>query len=258
MGEIMQFIGKNGQEMMDIKLDNGKRVTISPNEWKNYEYILTNDPKTGKDKVEQKEIGSFIQFPLKLAYAMTIHKSQGLSLDAALIKLGNGCFAHGQLYTALSRYRSLKNLRIDRPVSVEDVIVNQHVVDFYKMIETKHLNSQQTVSIDIPLEYMDADKELLIKLTNRNLDDAPHNTEPPDDLVREHPHLDHLVVVYKNQTDVEQEKEAADKVNGIGFNKFDAPILTPIAEKYLSRGYLSESEFITVCTLIPKYHKQWE
>lgn len=119
VGEVLGFIKQAGTDAVRIKLDNGKTVTIGPNEWKNYQYVLTVDHKTGKEKVTQNEVGSYIQLPLKLAYAMTIHKSQGMSVDSVLIKLGNGCFAHGQLYTALSRCRSLKNLRIDRNIYAE-------------------------------------------------------------------------------------------------------------------------------------------
>ena len=58
--------------------------------------------------------GSFEQIPLRLAYAITIHKSQGLSFDCVSLRLGRGCFDHGQLYTALSRCRTLDGLQIDR------------------------------------------------------------------------------------------------------------------------------------------------
>lgn len=124
VGEVLGYVKQAGIEAVKIKLDNGRIVTISPNEWKNYKYVLTTDPKTGKEKVTHEEIGSYIQLPLKPAYAITIHKSQGMSVNSAFIKLGNGCFAHGQLYTALSRCRSLKNLRIDRNISAEDIIIS--------------------------------------------------------------------------------------------------------------------------------------
>ena len=163
VGEVVKFHNMAGNSFIEIKLDNGNIVKINPNEWKNYEYILTTDPKTKKAKVEQKEIGSFIQYPLRLAYAMTIHKSQGMSVDSVLIKLGNGCFAHGQLYTALSRCRSLKNMRIDRPIYNEDIILNQAVIDFYRKIENRPAPSQ-TVSMDIPAEHQDAVRELLARL----------------------------------------------------------------------------------------------
>lgn len=163
IGEVVKFHNMGGSSFIEIKLDNGNVVKITPNEWKNYEYILTTDPKTKKAKVEQKEIGSFIQYPLRLAYAMTIHKSQGMSVDSVLIKLGNGCFAHGQLYTALSRCRSLKNMRIDRPIYDEDIILNQAVVDFYRKIESRPAPAQ-IVSMDIPVEHQDAVRELLARL----------------------------------------------------------------------------------------------
>ena len=149
VGEVLGFIKQAGTEAVRIKLDNGKTVTTSPNEWKNYQYVLTSDPQIGKEKVTQKEVGSYIQLPLKLAYAMTIHKSQGMSVDSVLIKLGNGCFAHGQLYTALSRCRSLKNLRIDRNIYAEDIIINPVVVDFYRSIEAP-TQPAETVRMDIP------------------------------------------------------------------------------------------------------------
>ena len=72
------------------------------------------------------------QMPLRLAYAVTIHKSQGLSLESVDLMLGSGCFCHGQLYTALSRCRSLVGLRISRPLAVKDMIVDQSVIDFYR------------------------------------------------------------------------------------------------------------------------------
>ncbi|MDE6394729.1 MAG: hypothetical protein K2K77_05245, partial [Duncaniella sp.] len=175
VGEILGFVKQAGVDAVRIKLDSGKTVTITPNEWKNYQYVLTTDPKTGKEKVTQKEIGAFIQLPLKLAYAMTIHKSQGMSVDSALIKLGNGCFAHGQLYTALSRCRRLDNLRIDRNIYPEDIIINPAVVDFYRTIESPVQSSPDVVTMDIPAEYQDAVRELLRKLSGERKEMPPPN-----------------------------------------------------------------------------------
>lgn len=261
VGEVLGFIKQAGVDAVKIKLDNGKIVTISPNEWKNYQYVLTTDSKTGKEKVSQKEVGTFIQLPLKLAYAMTIHKSQGMSVDAVLIKLGNGCFAHGQLYTALSRCRSLKNLRIDRNIYTEDIIINPEVVRFYDSIEGIKV-PKETVSMEIPAEYQDAVQKLLRKLMKDSSEVAniPISTltpTPAENKVFEHPHLDHLVIVYRNQTGEEKDESSTIKKNGRGFNKFDAPILTTIAENYLECGFVSQDDFATVSRLIPKYHAQW-
>jgi len=234
VGEVLGFIKQSGVDAVRIKLDNGKVVTISPNEWKNYQYVFTTDTKTGKEKVTQKEVGNYIQLPLKAAYAMTIHKSQGMSVDAVLIKLGNKCFAHGQLYTALSRCRSLKNLRIDRDIYIDNVIINQAVVDFYRSIEMPKQEAE-VIKMDIPAEYQDAVQALLQKLMAEKV---PHVNEaflaPANKKISNHPDLDHLVIVYRNQTRDEKGEGETRKKNGIGFNKFDAPILTAIAENYLT------------------------
>lgn len=257
VGEVVGFLKQAGVPAIQVKLDNGKVVNISPNEWKNYAYELKTDPKTGKEIIVQKEVGSFIQFPLKLAYAMTIHKSQGMSVDAALIKLGNGCFAHGQLYTALSRCRSLKNLRIDREIYDEDIIVNPAVADFYNTIEDNQPKAT-TVNIEVPEEYQDAVQDFLRSLIGGNRSATTITSSPQPLKISNHAMIRNLIVVYKNQTAEEQAALTAKKKNGRGFNKIDSPILTPIAEKYLSLGYITHNELDTVCRLLPKYHRQFE
>ena len=72
-----------------------------------------------------------MQFPLKLGWAVSVHKAQGMSLDDVAIDVGSGCFSHGQGYVALSRIRDLKNLSFVRPMIPEDIIVRQAVKDFY-------------------------------------------------------------------------------------------------------------------------------
>lgn len=267
VGEVLGFIKQAGTDAVRIKLDSGKNVTICPNEWKNYQYILTSDHQTGKEKVTQKEVGSYIQLPLKLAYAMTIHKSQGMSVDSVLIKLGNGCFAHGQLYTALSRCRSLKNLRIDRNIYAEDIIINPVVVDFYRSIEAP-TQPAETVRMDIPAEYQDAVQEFLRKLMREEKTEfsAPKSQSAriavttivsENNKVSHHPDLDHLIIVYRNQTGDERGKGLTKNKNGKGFNKHDAPILTTIAENYLEYGFVFQDDLATVSHLIQKYHAQW-
>ena len=258
VGEVLGYMTLAGTEAVRIKLDNGKTVNISPNEWKNYQYVLTTDPKSGKEKVTQKEVGSYIQLPLKLAYAITIHKSQGMSVNSAMIKLGNGCFAHGQLYTALSRCRSLKNLRIDRNICAEDIIINPAAIDFYRSIKEGAEPQNETIRMDIPAQYQDAVKELLQKLMTGDLHITKENPKPVSNKVTHHPNLDHLIIVYKNQTGNEKSDRITEKKNGIGFNKNDAPILTAIAENYLKYGFVFNDDFAIVSRLIPKYHIQWE
>ena len=87
-------------------------------------------------QIKQIVAGTFLQIPLRLAWAVTVHKSQGQTFDRAKLFLGNGCFASGQLYTALSRCRSLEGLVLDRKIVKEDIIIDPDVVNFYESLES--------------------------------------------------------------------------------------------------------------------------
>lgn len=80
-------------------------------------------------------ISSFTQFPLRLAWAITIHKSQGQTYQSVAIDLSEGAFAHGQTYVALSRCQSLERLYLTSPIKPEDIIVDQDIIEFMKRIE---------------------------------------------------------------------------------------------------------------------------
>ncbi len=101
---------------------------VTREKWK----VIGYRPSADGAGVEEESLGSFEQFPLRLAWAVTIHKSQGLTLEAAEIDLGAGAFAHGQLYVALSRCRELKNVRLRVPVRARDVIFDPRVRDFHE------------------------------------------------------------------------------------------------------------------------------
>lgn len=83
-----------------------------------------------EQKIVPKVVGSFTQYPLKLGWAFTIHKVQGLTLDRLYLDLGGGAFAHGQTYTALSRCRSLEGLALGRPVYPDDIILDAEITAF--------------------------------------------------------------------------------------------------------------------------------
>lgn len=111
-----------------VEEENGKKrtVEVSPVEWEIIRYKA--DP---SGEIETEIVGSFRQYPLKLAWAITIHKSQGKTFDRVLIDLGGGAFEHGQLYVALSRCRTLEGICLRHPIQPRDVITDDRVVDFF-------------------------------------------------------------------------------------------------------------------------------
>lgn len=91
-----------------VQIDNGGECRVDPYTWSIKEYVLEEDEDTREKHVVEKEIGSFTQFPLKLAWAITIHKSQGQTYDK--VNIYNGFFANGQMYVALSRCKTLNGI----------------------------------------------------------------------------------------------------------------------------------------------------
>ena len=125
-GKIGRLVGYNEKEGTVTVLSDGERITVPKLKWQNMEYTINAD----NQDIEEKEIGSFTQIPLRLAWAVTIHKSQGLTFDKVIVDAGQA-FAHGQVYVALSRCTSLEGLvlktRISSNALVNDFSVNQFV-----------------------------------------------------------------------------------------------------------------------------------
>lgn len=86
------------------------------------------------EKIVEKPLGTYTQFPLQLAWAITIHKSQGKTLERVIIDLGNGAFAAGQLYVALSRCKTLNGIALKQPISHSDIRCDNAVVNFMRKV----------------------------------------------------------------------------------------------------------------------------
>lgn len=119
------------QERLDVRLANGESYMIEKETWDNRGYKFDRD----KRRIVSEVKGRLMQYPLKLAWAITIHKSQGLTFEKVVIDLGKGAFTSGQLYTALSRCRNLRGIVLRRAVTERDIIRDEKLLRFYEAIE---------------------------------------------------------------------------------------------------------------------------
>ena len=149
-GTLGTIIGIGDEEdgKIYVRTEQGEDVDVEQEVWNNVRYTYNQK----EQKVEEEILGSFQQFPLRLAWAITIHKSQGLTFNQVKIDLSGGVFAGGQTYVALSRCRSLKGIALQEPVKREDIYVNQEIVRFSK-------NYNDPSALNTAIQQSKADKQ---------------------------------------------------------------------------------------------------
>ena len=134
------------QRILYIITDDGHECDVRPESWRNIRYKYNEE----KKEIEEEVLGTFTQFPVRLAWAITVHKSQGLTFSRVVIDLTGGVFAGGQTYVALSRCTSLEGMQLRQPIQPADVFVRPEITQF-----ARRFNNPQ--AIDRALKQAEAD-----------------------------------------------------------------------------------------------------
>lgn len=131
IGEIVLISSESICVRIPKEDDNFEEVELFKSEWENVKYKY--DPKT--KKFDSETTGSFVQYPIKLAWALTIHKSQGQTFEKVIIDLEGGAFEAGQTYVALSRCTTLGGIILTRPLRPKDIWIDERICEYYQQIK---------------------------------------------------------------------------------------------------------------------------
>jgi ATP-dependent DNA helicase PIF1 len=132
IGKIIEIIqNRRGDHVIIAELTDGDIVEITPYTWEVFRFIVVDG------QLKSEVIGRFRQYPLMLAWAVTIHKSQGKTFDKVIIDIGRGTFAHGQAYVALSRCTTLGGIALKKPILKKHIWMDYKVVDFLTKYQYK-------------------------------------------------------------------------------------------------------------------------
>ena len=118
---------KDAEEIViRVEKEDKKIVEVKRHEWEISKYVFHGG------KFEREQIGKYIQVPLRLAWAITVHKSQGKTFEKVIIDFGRGTFAHGQSYVALSRCTTLEGMVLKRPMTRRTIIMDEQIRAFHE------------------------------------------------------------------------------------------------------------------------------
>jgi ATP-dependent exoDNAse (exonuclease V) alpha subunit len=129
IGKVVQLTDESIYVQIEQKDGALKRIEVEKTSWELQRYKISP---TNAETIESESTGTFKQYPLRLAWAITIHKSQGKTFDKVIIDLGAGAFEHGQTYVALSRCRTLEGIVLKQKLRPQDIRVDERILEFYE------------------------------------------------------------------------------------------------------------------------------
>lgn len=153
LGTIIGF-GDEEDGKIYVRTEDGRDFDVEQEVWSNVRYTFNEK----EQKIEEQEIGTYRQFPLRLAWAITVHKSQGLTFTNVKIDFTGGVFAGGQTYVALSRCTSLKGISLREPIRRDDIFVRPEVVSFARNYNNHSIINSALQESKADKEYADAVK----------------------------------------------------------------------------------------------------
>lgn len=126
VGKILEL----SEESARVAIESGpfkSEVVVEKGTWERVKYTWDKN----LQRITTKTVGTYTQLPFRLAWAVTIHKAQGLTLESVTIDLDRGTFENGQAYVALSRCRTMEGLSLSRPLRVDDIKLDENIIKFY-------------------------------------------------------------------------------------------------------------------------------